>query len=251
MNKLISPENRWKKLTFFHKFFRKISPKYFNKVDFFIRSYPYKKNYDSRELDFDWKGMQFNRIALVNKILTKFGKNAKYLEIGCAGDSLFNSIPLIDKVGIDPESGGTIKTTSDNFFSTNKDFFNVVFIDGLHEYHQVQRDFENALESVPVGGVICFHDMIPRNWIEANIPAIHDGSWTGDVWKIAFELINSEGIEFKIIPIDHGIGVVKKVAQSASLAKDNKKLDGEGYSFLLDNFDDLPITSWNEFVEWI
>jgi hypothetical protein len=251
MSKLISPENRWKKLTFFHRFFRKVSPKYFNKVDFFIRSYPYKKNYDSRKLSFDWKSMKFNRIALVNKILLKFNKNAKYLEIGCAGNSLFNSIPLENKVGVDPESGGTIKTTSDVFFSTNEEIFDVVFIDGLHEYHQVQRDFENALKSIPVGGVICFHDMMPRNWVEANIPAIHDGSWTGDVWKISFELIKSKGIEFRIIPIDHGIGIVKKVSKSAILAKDNKNLDGRGYSFFLDNFDNLPVASWGEVVEWI
>ena len=72
----------------------------------------------------------------------KFSKfnDCKYLEIGCQNDLCFNSIITNNKIGVDPNAGGTIKTTSDDFFNNNEDFYDVIFIDGLHEYDQCRKD---------------------------------------------------------------------------------------------------------------
>ena len=50
-----------------------------------------------------------------------------------------NIINCKKKVGVDPVSGGTIRVTSDNFFRTNKEKFDCIFIDGLHKYAQVKK----------------------------------------------------------------------------------------------------------------
>ena len=66
----------------------------------------------------------------------------KYLEIGCHNDEVFNKIS-IEKIGVDPVSGGNFRGTSDEFFKKNKSNFDCIFIDGLHEYKQVKRDILN------------------------------------------------------------------------------------------------------------
>ena len=70
---------------------------------------------------------------IVQEIIRK--KNyKKYLEIGCFDDELFNHVNCEKKVGVDPVSGGTIRKTSDQFFLNNDQYFDCIFIDGLHEY---------------------------------------------------------------------------------------------------------------------
>ena len=49
-----------------------------------------------------------------------------YLEIGCDKDQSFSKIKIKNKVGVDPISGGTIRSTSNDFFSINKEYFDVI-----------------------------------------------------------------------------------------------------------------------------
>ena len=102
---------------------------------------------DSRSLNWDWSETNFNRIAVVNLLLNKF-KNPSYLEIGCASNSLFDSVPVEKKIGVDPSSGGNVRKTSDDFFKANDINFDVIFIDGLHTYEQVRRDIINSIKSL-------------------------------------------------------------------------------------------------------
>ena len=123
----------------------------------------------------------------------------------------FNSIPLKlkNKFGVDPESGGNYRLTSDDFFEKYKHIkFDVIFIDGLHHYLQCQRDAINSINSLNKNGVIFFHDMLPKNSFEEFVPR-KQAAWTGDVWKVAVELNNSNNCEFKIINVDYGIGILK------------------------------------------
>lgn len=102
---------------------------------------------DERSLDWDWRKTNFNRIAVVNLLLNKF-QNPSYLEIGCASNNLFDSVPAQNKIGVDPSSGGNVRKTSDDFFKTNDIYFDVIFIDGLHTYEQVRRDIINSIKSL-------------------------------------------------------------------------------------------------------
>jgi hypothetical protein len=90
---------------------------------------------------------------LFNWLITEFGYES-YLEIGCKDNSTFNRVNAIKKVGVDPNRGGTLRMTSDQYFKDHNDTFDLVFVDGLHEHEQAVRDVENSLLRLNPGGTI-------------------------------------------------------------------------------------------------
>lgn len=122
-----------------------------------------------------------------------------YLEIGVQhGYSLSLAKPPTRAYGIDPHplvSSGNMAAethiypiTSDHFFAT-PDLYpdqpvNFAFIDGMHLFEYVLRDFigVEALLASP-DTVVVFDDVLPRNEQEAKRTQC-PGDWTGDVWKI-------------------------------------------------------------------
>ena len=79
-----------------------------------------------------------SRIDLIKKLIAK-NDYQSYLEIGCDDDMLFSRINILNKVGVDPICGGNVRKTSDDFFKQNNKKFDLIFIDGLHMYHQVKK----------------------------------------------------------------------------------------------------------------
>jgi len=166
-------------------------------------------NFCDTIIHIDWNKILFNRVSFIVAATQKFNE-CRYLEIGCDNNWCFNSIPVAGKIGIDPDRGGNIKDTSDNFFKNNKNRFDVIFIDGLHVYEQCRRDVINSLKILEKNGYIFLHDMTPRNWAEENVPRLKNTLWTGDIWKVAIELSKTKGIDFFVINADFGVGVLKK-----------------------------------------
>ena len=238
-------------------FFQKLKQKFgsyliqsiFKDFYYYYLEKKYEKNSDQRSLNIDWKSKNFNRIALVNFLLRNF-QDPEYLEIGCASNELFDSIPFTKKIGVDPIEGGNIRKTSDAFFKENKKLFDVVFIDGLHTYEQVRKDIINSINSINGNGWIALHDMLPRNWKEQHFPMLN-GPWTGDVWKVAFEIMQSKGLDFKIVFIDYGVGIIKVKNNKAILKDLRKELKDAKVNYYFDNFKKLPIIEWNEALDWI
>ena len=192
----------------------------------------------------------FSRLAYINKAVSKY-KDCKYLEIGVANNIVFNSIPLKieNKFGVDPMTGGNFRMTSDEFFKANSHLkFDVIFIDGLHEYEQCQRDCLNSIKHLNKDGIIFFHDLLPRSFYEENVPR-KQSKWSGDVWKVGVELANSKEAEFKIINIDHGIGVLK-LKENFQYQKMNN-LKKESFKDFLVYKKKLPIVSSDEGFEFI
>lgn len=189
-------------------------------------------------------------MAVVSLLVNNFDKPT-YLEIGCNSDALFNSVPVENKIGVDPNFGGNVRRTSDDFFKENKIRFDVVFIDGLHTYEQVRRDVINSINSLNDGGWIALHDMLPVNWIEQHVPNLSQGPWVGDVWKVGFELSQTKGIEFKIIKIDHGVGVIKVIRKDVQLKDLRHELLDKEFSYYYDNISKLPIFEWHDAQNWL
>ena len=208
----------------------------------------WKHHADSRTIDWQWTSIPYNRVAVINLLLSKF-ENPNYLEIGCAGNYLYDSVHARKKTGVDPDSGGNVRKTSDDFYADNKEMFDVTFIDGLHLYEQVRRDVINAIKSTPNGGWIALHDMLPGNWVEHHIPLISLGAWNGDVWKVAFELMQTKGVEFKILKIDYGVGVIKVLDNTAQLPDMREELVTKEFNYYYDNLDNMPITPWEDAQE--
>ena len=167
------------------------------------------ENFSDIIIHIDWDKILFNRVSFITTATQKFSK-CRYLEIGCDNNICFKSIPVVGKIGVDPDRGGTIKDTSDNFFKNNNNKFDVIFIDGLHLYEQCRRDVINSIKVLDKNGYIFLHDMTPRNWAEENVPRLKNTLWTGDIWKVAIELSKTKGIDFFVINADMGVGVLKK-----------------------------------------
>ena len=171
---------------------------------------------------FRWDLIQF----LINKYDYK-----TYLEIGCDKDQSFSKIEIPYKVGVDPISGGTIRKTSDDFFKTNKEKFDIIFIDGLHHYEQVIIDIDNALNILNDNGHILVHDCLPRTIAHQAIPR-YRGSWNGDVWKSIVELRTRKNLEVFTCEIDFGVGIIQK--------KENSKI----LDLKIDNFKNLKFKDY-------
>ena len=178
-----------------------------NVLKFFFYYHKIFNNKGMKDIGFDFSKKK-NRLFIVQDIIQK--KNYKsYLEIGCFDDELFNHIKCEQKVGVDPVSGGTVRKTSDQFFETNTDKFDCIFIDGLHEYHQVKKDIINSLTYLNDDGIILLHDCLPNNFYAQATPRCQY-EWNGDVWKAIVEFRNNKDVDVYTCNADYGIGVIFK-----------------------------------------
>ena len=226
---------------------------------YFLKLYYYRlfhgvflKKRNKKKLDYDWNKIELNRVALVNFFLHKSLQNnskTKYLEIGCANNKLWSSVIVKseNKIGVDPEKGGNTRLTSDEFFKNNTSKFDVIFIDGLHTYEQCQKDAINSLNCLNDGGVILFHDFLPLNWETEHVPRFVEG-WTGDVWKVAYELSLSKGLLFNIIECDAGVGFLKR-EKNFTYQKLNSELKDKNFNFFNKIYPKLPKISSKKFIE--
>jgi len=214
-----------------------------------LRSH-YDGNAYSHRFDWNWREIHVNRIAAINRIVDTLPRDAAYLEIGCDANTLFDAVPLADKTGVDPARGGTHRMTSDEFFAQNDKTFDLIWIDGLHEYHQVHRDVANALAALKPGGWIGLHDMLPLDWLQEHMPRIHPG-WTGDVWKVAFEIAATKGLDLRVLTIDQGVAILRASDGHAPLADLSDELSDQRFGYLYDNIARLPVASWDEGIAWI
>ena len=142
------------------------------------------------------------------------------------------------KIGVDPFSGGTVRDTSDNFFKNNKIKFDIIFIDGLHEYDQVKKDITNSLLYLNDGGVIFLHDCMPERFIYQAVPRA-TGTWNGDVWKNIVEIRTMQEVDTYVVFADHGLGMILKRPNKNSLnidIKNFKNLKFKDYYYNYQNY---------------
>ena len=126
------------------------------------------------------------------------GRPRNYLEIGVNfGKSFALARPDTRAVGVDPEpkltcpvGGRIVEMTSDAFFA-RPDLLDVIeapvqfaFIDGLHTFDQVLRDFLNVERLSSPSTVVALHDVYPIH-SEVATRERQRIFWTGDVWKAA------------------------------------------------------------------
>ena len=180
-----------------------------NKLTLYLRRFYYFLTNERfcKKLAYDWHQTS-SRFDIINKII-KNKKFKSYLEIGCQNDVNFSRIIIDNKIGVDPQSGGTHRMTSDEFFIQNKDTFDLIFIDGLHIYEQVIKDIDNSLKVLKENGIILIHDCLPAKIWHQTIPQTHT-SWNGDVWKSIVNLRTREEIDTYTIKADQGLGLVLK-----------------------------------------
>jgi hypothetical protein len=155
-----------------------------------------------------------SRTDIINHFVQKKGF-ATYLEIGVQRGQNFRGVTCEKKVGVDPntDSAATVNLTSDAFFETNTENFDIIFVDGLHTAIQVFKDLTNALSCLKDGGILVCHDMNPRDKKAQKVPRSQD-FWNGDCW-VAWVWLRATrpDLEMVVLDTDCGCGVIRKGAQ--------------------------------------
>jgi len=188
-----------------------------------------------------------NRVELI-KYMIENKNYKKYLEIGCHNDEVFNKIS-IEKIGVDPVSGGNFRGTSDEFFKKNKSNFDCIFIDGLHEYKQVKRDILNSIKFLENDGIIILHDCLPPSIDRQRVPRTRY-TWNGDVWKAIVEVRTWSHVDTYTILSDQGLGIIQKKYNSDILNLKITNFDKLSYKFFYENFPLLMRTIYfEEFIK--
>lgn len=114
-----------------------------------------------------------------------------YLEIGTWYGNTFNKIVGVDvKHGIEPNPNSdcdlTHEMTSDQFFrEIDQDYkYDVIYVDGLHESYQVDKDLKNSIMHLSDDGMIFLDDIWPPDISWQITPRVKKSpGWCGDVWK--------------------------------------------------------------------
>ena len=211
---------------FYHLFF---SEKFSKKINF---------NFDNR-----------NRLDLIKHVIKK-NDYKNYLEIGCHNNEVFDKIE-IEKIGVDPISGGNYKGTSDKFFKKNLKKFDCIFIDGLHEYSQVRKDILNSIEILNKDGIIILHDCLPPSISHQRVPRTRY-TWNGDVWKAIVEARTWEHVDTYTVLSDQGLGLIKKEKNSNVLNIGNQSFKKLKYKFFYENYSKIMRTiSYDNILEII
>jgi len=212
------------------------------KLNFFFHKYFGEK--DIGEIGLNFSNKPDKKKIVQNTISRK--KYKSYLEIGCFNNDLFNHINCEKKVGVDPYSGGTLRETSDYFFSKNKETFDCIFIDGLHIYQQVKKDIFNSIKSLNQNGVIFIHDCLPNNVFQQAVPRCKFG-WTGEVWKAIVEFRTLDYVDTYTCYADCGIGVILKNKNKKQLKIDIKDFSKLKFSDYFKNFKEyMNIVEYDE-----
>jgi hypothetical protein len=212
----------------------------------------------------------------INQALLDCTGGRKYLEIGVATGATFHAINAAEKTAVDPRFLFDIEAaraehsnstywpiTSDEYFATCPAIprFDVVFIDGLHVFEQVLRDFLNVLSHLQDRGVIIIDDVRPYSYAssladEAVTRKIReatgdsDDAWMGDVFKlISFIDTFMPEWSYSTVKESHGVAVVWQ--KSRRLTNTMKFTDIGALSFadVISGVVDYKIRPFGEILE--
>jgi hypothetical protein len=175
-------------------------------------------------------------LALLSR-LHAFLEPRTYVEIGVwEGASLMLAQPGTITVGIDPDpriaSGlpdhiRVVEESSDRFFE-HRDLrrelggqaVELAFIDGMHQFEFVLRDFMNVEASCAENALILIHDCYPRDAASSvRDPAPGTDFWTGDVWR-AVVALRRHRADLDVVTLacpPSGVGLVRNLDPESSV----------------------------------
>jgi hypothetical protein len=182
-----------------------------------------------------------------------------YLEIGTRDGRSLRAINT-NFIAVDPKFAITKNTlnaakqffffqeTSDAFFQ--RDFMRLnniqpglAFIDGMHLFEFVLRDFINIEKAMDPDGAICLHDVLPFNadMTTRNIDYLEKLKlpWTGDVWKI-LPIFKKYRPDLEITILDSrptGLGLVRNLDPESRVLS-------EQYGEIIQDFTALEISGF-------
>lgn len=221
-----------------------------------------------------------DRIELINTLIRIRGYR-DYLEIGVKGGEAFLAVEAPRRTGVDPDLRRLkprlqpglrgkasrwvrrplrqpwrfedaelrlFELASDAYFASCQEEYDLVFIDGLHQFDQVLRDYRNAQGLLRPGGCVVFHDCNP---LTARSAERERGAgnvvWNGDTWKAIYYL-RERGQQIHTYDFDHGCGVAFKQTPPAEFpARDIEALHALPFEVLeRDRKAAVGLRAWDE-----
>jgi len=154
-------------------------------------------------------------------MLCKSIKPKSYLELGLYKGECITQIakhvPLcvgVDIVDVPHKNFTFYKKTTVEFFKTNNQTFDVIFIDADHSFTSAQQDFVNSLKILNKGGVIIMHDTDP-----AELKLIDPG-YCGDSYKMIewfkeYNMTATDKLTYITLPIEPaGLTLIRRESDS-------------------------------------
>lgn len=162
-------------------------------------------------------------VRRINTLAKSLPAASTYLEIGVQHGLTMENIRLPFKWGVEPNPLFELDSlppgmrlfhgTSDDFFRTltHNVVFDVVFLDGLHEWQQTYRDLVNTLKHSHLNTVILIDDVVPNDQHsalpieqealearrDAGLPSLE---WHGDVYKVMLAIRDLHpNLDFRVI----------------------------------------------------
>lgn len=154
----------------------------------------------------------------------------RYLEIGLSKGETLEAIRISDRTGVDPKPRFCVSalpkgisvyaTRSDDFFASlgPAATFDLIFVDGLHEYRQCYRDVLHSIAHLSPQGVVVVDDVVPTSAAAAHPILSHAefaakasgrqlDDWMGDVFRAAIGLATLHAeLEVRTIVDNQGRG---------------------------------------------
>ena len=164
-----------------------------------------------------------DKFELINRVIAH-KQYSSYLELGLGeARETYDRIKCPFKLGIDnnPRTKPDFLGTTDDFFKQNTRTFDVIYIDAYHEYSQVNKDFENAVEALNPDGIIFMHDVGPENLENTKQTA------SGTAYISFIEIRGNPNFNAfsYIFPSNDVLGIVKKEENKNILVYDQKDFD--------------------------
>lgn len=173
-----------------------------------------------------------------------------YLEIGVeTGRSLILAKETTCAIGVDPNpvvrqsldlNKTVYKMTSDDFFAQKVDEvlqgrkIDLAFIDGMHNFEYVLRDFINVEKYSNNDSVITVHDILPADELTSR-RVRETGFWTGDVFKFVM-ILKKYRPDLKFYNSDippAGLAIISNLDPKSTVLVDN-------YDLIVEEFMDYP-----------
>ncbi|MEH3119046.1 MAG: class I SAM-dependent methyltransferase [Methylorubrum populi] len=204
-----------------------------------------------------------------SKVLARLSRNAavrRYLEIGVAFGDIFAGIACRHGIAVDPEfrlktnvAANKVKVSlfqvmSDVFFehlNLRRDIggrLDLAFLDGMHLFEFLLRDFFNTEAICRRDSIVVLHDCLPvaepmadRDPMRANERGRgtpFENWWTGDVWKVV-PILKRYRPDLDVMLVDAaptGLVVVTGLDPSSRTLKRN-------YDAIVEEFSGLPNTA--------
>ena len=158
-----------------------------------------------------------NRMLFISNLVHSCNYTS-YLELGVDDGKNITSVANFTKskcFGVDVVSPGNTdnftfyKMTTDEFFESNTQTFDVIFVDACHNIDFVIRDLENAIKVLNKNGTILLHDVDP---ISIDFIDNEGFNYSSNAYKIVdYIYVNRKDLNITILPVDEaGIAIVNR-----------------------------------------